>query len=211
MNCPKLAGVNPADGAVLWEQPIAAFRLAQFAYPVNAYLQSVKDDDHAHPETSRAESFVAVYRKNYEVWRLDLSKPAYRFLRSLAKGRPFGKAVAEAARAHQGDAGDLAITGADDCSLVGYDGTPDGVTIEVLNGAFQVANGPLPEVFNAPDPDNPDIGDSEFAWSAIDGRAAPMMSHWPLRMTSTMVSVRSSRRSTPSRPTSSIERRCFTT
>jgi hypothetical protein len=93
-----------------WEsvvlEPIAAFRLAEFAYPVNAYLQSVKDGDHAHPEVRRAESYVAVYRKNYEVWRLDLSKPAYRFLRSLTKGRPFGKAVAEAARSHQGNAGE---------------------------------------------------------------------------------------------------------
>jgi Ca2+-binding RTX toxin-like protein len=72
--------------------------------------------------------------------------------------------------ANQGDAGDLGINGSDDCSLVGYDGTPDGVTIEVLNGSFQVANGPLPTVFNANDPANPDIGDSDFAWSAIDGR-----------------------------------------
>ncbi|MEP6993081.1 MAG: DNA-binding domain-containing protein [Acidobacteriota bacterium] len=86
------------NGAVL--QPIDAFRLLAFAYPVNAYLQSVKDDDHAHPDTGRAASYAAVYRKNYEVWRLDLSKPAYEFLRSLSKGRPFGKAVAEAARAH---------------------------------------------------------------------------------------------------------------
>jgi Ca2+-binding RTX toxin-like protein len=74
------------------------------------------------------------------------------------------------ANANQGDAGDLAITGADDCSLVGYDGTPDGVTIEVLNGFFQTANGPLPEVFNAADPDNPSVLDSDFAWSAISGR-----------------------------------------
>jgi Ca2+-binding RTX toxin-like protein len=72
--------------------------------------------------------------------------------------------------ANQGDAGDLAITGADNCSLVGYDGTGDGVTIDVVAGAFQMANGPLPEVFNAADPDNPDISDSDFAWSAIDGR-----------------------------------------
>ena len=72
--------------------------------------------------------------------------------------------------ANDGDAGDNAITAADDCSLVGYDGTPDGVTIEVVDGEFQAANGPLPKVFNAADPDNPDIGDSDFAWSAIDGR-----------------------------------------
>src|SRR5688572_16160207 len=73
-------------------------------------------------------------------------------------------------QANAGDAGDETIDGDDDCSLVGYDGTPDGVTIDVVNGSFQVANGPLPTVFNAADPDNPDIGDSDFAWSAIDGR-----------------------------------------
>ena len=72
--------------------------------------------------------------------------------------------------ANDGDAGDNSITAADDCSLVGYDGTPDGVTIEVVDGVFQVANGPLPTVFNVDDRDNPDVGDSDFAWSAIDGR-----------------------------------------
>jgi RTX calcium-binding nonapeptide repeat (4 copies) len=72
--------------------------------------------------------------------------------------------------ANDGSQGDGTIDGSDDCSLVGYDGTPDGVTIEVVDGAFQVANGPLPTVFNAGDPANADIGDSDFAWSAIDGR-----------------------------------------
>jgi Ca2+-binding RTX toxin-like protein len=72
--------------------------------------------------------------------------------------------------ANDGGAGDGAITTADDCSLVGYDGTADGVTIEVVNGLFQVPNRRLPTVFNAVDRDNPDIGDSQFAWSAIDGR-----------------------------------------
>ena len=72
--------------------------------------------------------------------------------------------------ANDGAAGDDAITPADDCSLVGYDGTPDGVTIDVVDGVFQFPNRPLPTVFNALDPDNPDVGDSQFAWSAIDGR-----------------------------------------
>ena len=58
----------------------------------------------------------------------------------------------------------------DDCTLIGYDGTVDGVTIVVSGGEFQVADGRLPTVFNAGDPDNPDIGDSDFAWSAIGGR-----------------------------------------
>ena len=72
--------------------------------------------------------------------------------------------------ANDGGAGSNTIDAADDCSLVGYDGTPDGVTIDVVNGVFAVGAGPLPTVFNAPDPDNPDVGDSQFAWSAIDGR-----------------------------------------
>ncbi|MGH3060863.1 MAG: calcium-binding protein [Gaiellaceae bacterium] len=72
--------------------------------------------------------------------------------------------------ANAGDPGDETIDAADDCSLVGYDGTADGITIEVQNGVFQTANGRLPTVFNAADPDNPDIGASDFAWSAIDGR-----------------------------------------
>ena len=72
--------------------------------------------------------------------------------------------------ANDGSPGDEAITAADDCSLVGYDGTPDGVTIDVVNGVFQIGNRRLPTVFNAGDPDNPDVGASDFAWSAIDGR-----------------------------------------
>jgi Ca2+-binding RTX toxin-like protein len=69
-----------------------------------------------------------------------------------------------------GSAGDGVIDALDDCALIGYDGSPTGVTILVVNGAFQVADGPLPTVFNALDPDNPDVSDSDFAWSTINGR-----------------------------------------
>jgi hypothetical protein len=93
-----------------WEdavfQPIAALRLGAFAYPVNAYFQSFKDDDHDHPATARKATWVVVYRRNYEVWRRDLSKPAYGFLRALVRGRPFGEAVSDAARGLQGSAGE---------------------------------------------------------------------------------------------------------
>ena len=72
--------------------------------------------------------------------------------------------------ANDGGAGSGTITAADDCALVGYDGTPDGVTIWVVDGVFQVGDGPLPTVFNAAHPANNDVGDSDFAWSTIDGR-----------------------------------------
>jgi hypothetical protein len=70
---------------------------------------------------------------------------------------------------NDGAAGDGVIDGADDCTLVGYDGTANGVTIEVVDGVFQWPDDPLPTVYNADDPDNPDIGDSDFAWSTING------------------------------------------
>jgi Ca2+-binding RTX toxin-like protein len=71
---------------------------------------------------------------------------------------------------NDGAAGDGVIDASDECTLIGYDGTGDGVTIEVVAGEFVVADGPLPTVFNASDPANPDVSDSDFAWSTIDGR-----------------------------------------
>jgi hypothetical protein len=69
-----------------------------------------------------------------------------------------------------GTEGNGVIEADDDCVLIGYDGTADGLTIQVSGGDFEVANGRLPTVFNAAFPNNPDIGDSDFAWSAIAGR-----------------------------------------
>ena len=71
---------------------------------------------------------------------------------------------------NDGSVGDGVVDSADDCTLIGYDGTSNGVTIEVVDGEFQAPDGPLPTVFNAAHPNNPDVGDSDFAWSAIGGR-----------------------------------------
>lgn len=68
-----------------------------------------------------------------------------------------------------GTAGDGVIDAADNCTLVAYDGSADGVDITVTAGVFDWPDGPLPHVFNAADPDNPDIGASDFAWSTIGG------------------------------------------
>lgn len=102
----EVANVPREAWAAARLEPIAAFRIGAFGYPVNAYLQSVKDENHDHPGTARQAAWTAVWRKNYEVWRLDLSKPQHDFLRALAKGRPFGKAVSAAARGLQGAAGE---------------------------------------------------------------------------------------------------------
>jgi hypothetical protein len=83
-----------------WERarlrPIAAFRLLVLGYPVSDYLQSVHDEGHDHPSTRARPSFVAVYRRNYSVRRLDLSRGAHDLLSALASGAPLGEAVASA-------------------------------------------------------------------------------------------------------------------
>jgi hypothetical protein len=93
-----IAAVPPEawEGARL--RPIAAFRLLSFRYPVNAYLQTVRDDDHDHPKARLEDEWVAVYRRSYSVYRLDLTRPAHDLLSDLAAGKPLGEAVAAALR-----------------------------------------------------------------------------------------------------------------
>ncbi len=70
-----------------------------------------------------------------------------------------------------GTAGNLAIDGSDDCTLIGYDGTVDGVTITVTNGSFGWPSGTaLPTVYNAGAPNNPSVVAADFAWSTIGGK-----------------------------------------
>jgi hypothetical protein len=89
-----------------WERarlaPIAAFRLLALRHPVNAYLQSVRDERHVHPAARRRDTWVAVYRRRYTVWRLELDRAAYRLLADVASGKPLGVAVKAALRRGRG-------------------------------------------------------------------------------------------------------------
>ena len=73
--------------------------------------------------------------------------------------------------ANDGFGGSGDITAADDCSLVAYDGTSDGVTITVTDGAFGWPTGTaLPTVYNEANPDSPGVAVADFAWSTIGGK-----------------------------------------
>jgi IPT/TIG domain len=75
------------------------------------------------------------------------------------------------ATTNAGTAGDGSITATDDCSLVAFDGTSDGVTITVTDGAFVWPTGTaLPTVYNDADPANPGVFAADFAWSTIGGK-----------------------------------------
>jgi hypothetical protein len=84
------AGDRIAEARV---RPIEAFRLLAFRYPVNAYLQSVKEDDHDHPRTSQKNTWLVVFRRAYNVRRLDLSRDQHTLLAALAAGDTMGEAV----------------------------------------------------------------------------------------------------------------------
>jgi putative DNA-binding protein len=92
----EIAAVAPEA----WERarltPVAAFRLLSFRYPVNAYFQSVRDESHDHPPLTRKDTYLAIYRRDYTIWRHDLSRPAHDLLADLVAGKPLGKAVASA-------------------------------------------------------------------------------------------------------------------
>ena len=86
-----------------WEHarlvPIAAFALLAFRYPVVAYLDSVSDEpDHAHPPLRRQDTWAVVYRRDYTVWRQELTRPAHHLLSLLVAGRTVGDAVATVLR-----------------------------------------------------------------------------------------------------------------
>ncbi len=73
---------------------------------------------------------------------------------------------------NKGTAGDLVINGSDDCKLLAFDGTSDGVTITVTDGAFSWPSGTaLPTVYpKTTDPANPGVAAAKFAWSTIGGK-----------------------------------------
>lgn len=100
-DAPETPPLGPDEIAAVpegaWEsarlQTIAAFRLCAFRYPVNDYLQSLRDEEHHHPAVRAKNTWVAIYRRDYGVFRLDLSRPAHDLLADLAAGLPLGDAL----------------------------------------------------------------------------------------------------------------------
>ena len=75
--------------------PTAAFRLLALDYNAGLYLDSLRSDDHDHPLPRRRPAWVAVCRRDYSVYRVALTQPAFRLLSGLARGLTVGEAVEE--------------------------------------------------------------------------------------------------------------------
>ena len=72
--------------------PRKALQLFTFEYPVNRYYRAVKEDE-APASPASEKSFVAVFRHEDVVWRMDLGEPEYHLLAKLFSGVPIGEAL----------------------------------------------------------------------------------------------------------------------
>ena len=91
-----VARVSPETWANLRLKPVAAFRLLALQYPANDYLQSVYEEDHAHPAARRKKTWVVVCRRDYSMRRLELTRAGHDLLADLVSGSALGDAVSTA-------------------------------------------------------------------------------------------------------------------
>lgn len=71
---------------------IPAFSLHAFTHPINSFVDAVRKD--AGPSMpARQKTWVAVYRKNHSVWRMDLNRQQFVILRALKSGHTVGEAL----------------------------------------------------------------------------------------------------------------------
>jgi hypothetical protein len=78
--------------------PAAAVRLLHLRWNANEWLDSAKDQDHAHPRPRRSAARVVVFRQGYAVYRRAVGREAFRLLCDLAAGKTVGQAVSAASR-----------------------------------------------------------------------------------------------------------------
>jgi hypothetical protein len=87
-----------------WEnarlKPIAAFRSLSFRYSVIPHLVAFHED-RPSPSPRRRAAWVALYRRDYSVLRLELSRAEHDLLKALAGGTPLGEALAVAAQSQK--------------------------------------------------------------------------------------------------------------
>lgn len=86
---------------------VPTFRLLALDHAVNPYLDAVLAQRKKLPPLLMKRSWIAVYRKGFQVWRLDLHVCAHAALTTLLRGGSVGTAVTAASRAWKGSSGEL--------------------------------------------------------------------------------------------------------
>ena len=96
-----LAMIPPAAWMTASLRLTESLRLFALGHGANAIVTACRQDK-PMPSLARKRSWVAVFRKEWTVWRMDLTEPMHAVLAALAKGKTLGKSLAAGARAYDG-------------------------------------------------------------------------------------------------------------
>ena len=88
----RIAGITPEAFMESYVMPRKASQLFAFQHPVNAYYNAAKEDAPL-PKTSEQVSFLAVFRHDDVVWRMNLEETEYHLLSKLVAGATVGEAL----------------------------------------------------------------------------------------------------------------------
>jgi hypothetical protein len=72
---------------------VPSLRLVELTWNADDYLDTIRDEKHRHPKPRRSRSFVVVVRRNYSVYRFEVTQAASLVLSDLKEGRPIGDVV----------------------------------------------------------------------------------------------------------------------
>lgn len=101
-----LTAISPAAWPDLRLRLVQAFQLHAFAYRANAVVTALRQEK-SLPDLRREPTWVAVYRKEWVVWRMDLSRPMFEILSALKRGEPLSQALAAGAESFDGSPEEL--------------------------------------------------------------------------------------------------------
>lgn len=80
---------------------IRALRLLELGHAVNPLITAARGEEPL-PAAKRQKSWLAVYRKNLQVVRMDLSRPMFVLLEALSKGKTLAAAIRACRRVYDG-------------------------------------------------------------------------------------------------------------
>jgi hypothetical protein len=92
----QVEAVPAAAWATARLRPVAAFRLLALSHPVTPFFEAYRRE-RPLPSPRRRASWLAVYRHDYSVLRLELSRAEHGLLAALAAATPLGEALVAAA------------------------------------------------------------------------------------------------------------------
>lgn len=96
-----MARIAPESFASARVTCVSALELASFDHRANAIVRAVRQDE-PMPSLARSRSFTVVWRKEWVVWRMDVSESMFAVLSELKQGRTIGQALERGAQHFHG-------------------------------------------------------------------------------------------------------------